>query len=473
MKLIRAFVIVVLLVGSQTALADLQQTLNDSLGQITGASGGTMMGNVTAPQIGESAQAGYVSGGSLTTRFKIYDPNIIGFQQPYLKAGCSGIDMYGGSFSFINAEEFKNLLRSIGSNALGYAFKLGIDSMCNQCGNLMSDFQEKVQKLNEYMGNSCQLAQGLVTGGQKALQNSMDNDISLANSAMGVSADAWDGFNSYMSSGQTEAQVSAGSASEQVVTETIEGNMVWRALKGGAIQFNNGDDQLYRSIMSLTGTVIVKPRDGQTEDGSATRKVVSESKESLISLKDFVESSEMTIYTCEGETSPGEDDCKTLGSETVQVKGMAAMIDEILIGDATDPGLVSKFNDPAATLDADEELLLALTNDSGFGVMLRQASVAGDGYAKQLISGAGKSIGLLFAYGAADQMIEASILGLESYTTLSEDAKKAQDELKQRQAELRTEYATLSSTYGGVSELGDRFNHIMRLAHTPSPLFYD
>jgi conjugative transfer pilus assembly protein TraH len=472
MKIGHFLTLLLLLMSGHGAHADLQGALNDSLGAITGSSGGTVIGNATAPQMGESSQAGYLSGGSLYARAKIYDPNVVGFSQPYLKAGCSGIDMYGGSFSFINAEEFKNLLRSIGSNALGYAFKIGIDTMCPECGNLMADFQEKVQKLNQYLGNSCQMAQGLVTGGQKAFQASRDSDVSLANAANGVASDAWEGFTSYMSSGQTEAQQSSGSASETVVSETIEGNMVWRALNGGAAVFDSGDDELHRAIMSLTGTVIVKRADGSTEGGSATSKIVSESKTPILSLADFVEGKEITIYTCEGADSSSVAECKSLGQETVTIDSMAKMINDILIGDSSNPGLVEKLSDGTGQIDPDEEFLLASTNSWGFGVMLRRAAIAGPGFAEAFVINAGKTIGLLYAYHAAEQMIDASIFSLEPYTSLSQDAQKAQVALRERKMLLIEEYSALTKEYGGVSDLRNEFGSIVQLAHTPSPLFF-
>jgi conjugative transfer pilus assembly protein TraH len=35
------------------------------------------------------------------------------FVPPSFDAGCGGIDLFAGSFSFISAEQFQNLLRAI------------------------------------------------------------------------------------------------------------------------------------------------------------------------------------------------------------------------------------------------------------------------------------------------------------------------------------------------------------------------
>ncbi len=53
---------------------------------------------------------------------------------PSFSAGCGGIDLFGGSFSFINMNQFVDLMRAVASNAAGYAFQLAINAMCPDCG---------------------------------------------------------------------------------------------------------------------------------------------------------------------------------------------------------------------------------------------------------------------------------------------------------------------------------------------------
>lgn len=58
------------------------------------------------------------------TRAPVNAYQVVNLTPPTLRAGCGGIDAYGGSFTFINEEQFRQMLRQIGANALGYAFKL-------------------------------------------------------------------------------------------------------------------------------------------------------------------------------------------------------------------------------------------------------------------------------------------------------------------------------------------------------------
>ena len=85
--------------------------------------------NVTAPDAHLSARRGVIDGGSVVVRNRIATPTIVSFNPPKFAAGCGGIDMFLGSFSFINADQFVNMLRAIASNAISYAFSLALKEM--------------------------------------------------------------------------------------------------------------------------------------------------------------------------------------------------------------------------------------------------------------------------------------------------------------------------------------------------------
>ena len=80
---------------------------------------------------------------------------------PSFEAGCGGIDFFAGSFSFINADQFVALMKATAANAAGYAFQVAMSAMCETCMAAIETLQKKVQELNQYFGNSCQLAQSL------------------------------------------------------------------------------------------------------------------------------------------------------------------------------------------------------------------------------------------------------------------------------------------------------------------------
>ncbi|MDN4704685.1 conjugal transfer protein TraH [Vibrio parahaemolyticus] len=47
----------------------------------------------------------------------MYEQNLVSFTPPSWKAGCGGVDMFGGSFSFINAEQLVTMMRAVAANA--------------------------------------------------------------------------------------------------------------------------------------------------------------------------------------------------------------------------------------------------------------------------------------------------------------------------------------------------------------------
>ncbi|MFX4226463.1 MAG: conjugal transfer protein TraH [Porticoccaceae bacterium] len=125
---------VALSVGIGSAKADMGEVMQDAFDSMTYTS---------TPQMADTQRRGVISGGRLTVKSKIMNESLINVRPPSFGAGCGGLDMYGGSFSFINGEQFVQLLRSVAANAKGYAFKLAISAMCETCDNIMETIQKK------------------------------------------------------------------------------------------------------------------------------------------------------------------------------------------------------------------------------------------------------------------------------------------------------------------------------------------
>ena len=90
------------------------------------------------PSVYESQRRGGVNMGTFRMRAPISTVNVLNLTAPEVRAGCGGIDLYGGSFTFINTEQFRQILRQIGANALGYAFKLALATMCQECDKILT-----------------------------------------------------------------------------------------------------------------------------------------------------------------------------------------------------------------------------------------------------------------------------------------------------------------------------------------------
>ncbi|MFX5809117.1 conjugal transfer protein TraH, partial [Acinetobacter baumannii] len=71
-------------------------------------------------------------------------------------------DLYMGGFSYVNKEQFVAMLKNIGSNALGYGFKLALQNLCPTCDNVMQALQAVSQQVNRLNIDSCEAAKGIV-----------------------------------------------------------------------------------------------------------------------------------------------------------------------------------------------------------------------------------------------------------------------------------------------------------------------
>lgn len=104
------------------------------------------MSNTTPPGVYESQRRGVLAGGRVTGKAKIFDENIVAFAPPSWKAGCGGVDLFGGSLSFINADQIVQLLRSVAANAKGYAFQLALITFFQMAPNGLRTSRRKCRR---------------------------------------------------------------------------------------------------------------------------------------------------------------------------------------------------------------------------------------------------------------------------------------------------------------------------------------
>ena len=114
----------------------LQSELNELFGN---------MSNYTQPGVYESTRRGVLAGGGAQIRSRRMNIQLIAFEPPNIKAGCGGIDIFLGSFSYINLDQFISFLRAIAANAAGYAFQMALKVSCTICSNVMDAMQQIAQ----------------------------------------------------------------------------------------------------------------------------------------------------------------------------------------------------------------------------------------------------------------------------------------------------------------------------------------
>ena len=222
------------------------------------------MSNVTKPGVYKSARRGIITGGGISTRSRIVDTSLINinFQKP--TGGCGGIDAFAGSMSFINADQFVELLRSIASNAKGYAFQVAMNAASGLIASILGDMQKVVQSLNDLNINSCQLAQGLVNSAISSVQDQkLQADVSLTNALSGFNdvAQAFRNFGNSKNNTTETFKAAQTNADLKATMDSTYGNVLWKELKRNNIKklmTSSNEDTEYGTIMAITGTYVTE-----------------------------------------------------------------------------------------------------------------------------------------------------------------------------------------------------------------------
>lgn len=227
--------------------------------------------NTNAGPYEAQRRSGYVAG-SMSFRAPVRSYNILAFDPPRIRAGCSGLDLFGGSFSFINGEQLKLLIKQIGSAALGYAVYLAINEMCKPCGATLSFLQKMMTELNSTNLNSCKIAKGMVDmvydpSSYKEASTQRDGTIArIKGYFQDWTKEMEEGFKNPEKASKYADRGDDGNTSDNP-DNPMKGNLVWRALFRDMISNAIGDPnapatgvidvEMAEYLMSITGTYIV------------------------------------------------------------------------------------------------------------------------------------------------------------------------------------------------------------------------
>ncbi|MDN4571874.1 conjugal transfer protein TraH [Pandoraea cepalis] len=161
--------------------------------------GSMVMSNTTAPGTLSTKDRTGVFMGGFAMRTPIQPVNLVTFDPPRIDAGCGGIDLFGGSFSFINSQQLIQIFRQVAANAAGLAFKAAIKAISPSLDALITEFQTLLQNMNNLAKNSCQMAHLLVDPAEKALSNAVNGDGNTGATNSNMFSDVFGGLTSYLS----------------------------------------------------------------------------------------------------------------------------------------------------------------------------------------------------------------------------------------------------------------------------------
>lgn len=418
------------------------------------------MSNTTAPGGFESATRGGVTGGSFVLRNRLTNAQLVDVQLPSAQGGCGGIDIFGGSFTFINADQFIQLLRNIAANAAGLAFQIALQAIDNALDGKISELQRVVQSLNQLNVSSCQFSKGLLVSTASAIGNSSLTDAARQVTNSGSASDYLSGYWTSISSGSKSA-VETKAESGQASTCADYGNYLWCVMGSndftGAIAGN--DDSNKRFAMSAIGTLLVSADLSAASDGGGKNRRIQDIppivNENWIDL--LAKGGDTKIYKCSNA------ECTSInGVENYAVTGLATSIVKRFNG----PGGIIENVVNGVPLSAQDKALVASLQEGGFGPHIYQLIPVNPDLAAQFVQEHASFLALQAVYHYLNALLNVAAT---SYSTKAEGmtadySERFSQKLKSAKERLSNDYTVAAYQYGGATDVHQSFYVMMKTA---------
>lgn len=113
---------------------------------------------VGGPGSFEGQKRGYLTGGSISGRYRMGTDNLFTVSLPRANVSCGGIDLFAGGISFLDPEYLVSKLENILQAAPAMAFSMALKAHCEQCEDIMSKLEAMSTYLNSIQVNDCRMA---------------------------------------------------------------------------------------------------------------------------------------------------------------------------------------------------------------------------------------------------------------------------------------------------------------------------
>jgi conjugative transfer pilus assembly protein TraH len=254
--------------------------------------------NVSAPTFYQGQRAGFATLGSVQVRTRNRQSALAHIQLPSVRAGCGGIDVFGGSFSFISKEELIKLMEAIMQNAAGFAFELALESLSPAVQETVAKLRDLVQQVNSMNINSCETGQLLASSLWPKMDGASQHVCATIGSYQGMFADRVASKHGCSSGGAQNQTLNSASPElrEQVPTNI---NYAWEAIKKNV--FLGSNRNIAEFFVTLTGTVITTAPANDNQ-GPTHRPIAPQAGNSdLVDV--LVEGGTATILVCNEPSS--------------------------------------------------------------------------------------------------------------------------------------------------------------------------
>lgn len=219
------------------ALAGISNFLNDAIIEIEN------------PKAIESQERNYFWGGGFRLRTPDMTIYPITVTPPRLDAGCSGLDIVFGGFSFLNFDYLVQFLENVVQSAPAFAFSAAMRALCDSCESIMNKLNSLANQINSINFRSCQAAKMIGNVIDKWVGNTIKDEV------MGGNSDSWleevnrsmDSFNTLLDKWQKQLQDAGCTAGECLVYKIYDPNRANATLVKSILEttYFSGMDYLY------------------------------------------------------------------------------------------------------------------------------------------------------------------------------------------------------------------------------------
>lgn len=270
--------------------------------------------------------SGY-SGSSVVWRVPTKQINPFQITPPSIKAGCSGIDWFMGSYSFVNKDALVQALRNFGQAAVGYFFMLALRSMAPEIAVTLEWVNQLAQKINSQAIGGCNDAMKAAQKVGDMLEWSTQHQAARYEAARGNVADTFDGIGKFFGVegfGSSVRTTRLKNNHEQPVegnqgkNKVVEANTMWWAIRNSNLGAQFGEEDI-NFVMSLFGTCdIVRMADNE-------QGMVTDSKGPQLTIAQLIGSPDSPTGPLNVTECAGDPECLRTIDRVVHERTFAGM----------------------------------------------------------------------------------------------------------------------------------------------------
>jgi conjugative transfer pilus assembly protein TraH len=306
--------------GQAAQASDLSQQMANMFGNGT-------LANVTGPGAYKAQTQNIYIGGEMQLRFPARSYQLWSYSLPSgPRFGCGGADIFLGSFSHINSDQFKQMLEEVARAYVALTFKAALKSINPLIESVIGDLQKTLESFSQYNASACTWAQAAVDATSAVTGMTAEN--TCISGAMKFFGDSVSQASVRCKAGISETNNALKASGNLALREMADRdiNLIWDALSASTL--SAAEKEVF---MNVAGTVIIyKPANANNEQSSMP-KPFEPSVDSLNTLLHGTEpgASDAQVRIANWLKCP-DADCLAPTRETVSVTPFPVLVRQML-----------------------------------------------------------------------------------------------------------------------------------------------